>query len=67
MSDKGIKNFRTVVGRAIVEMGSAPYDDRKTEEALRAATRRTVEWHEKQKAKEKLSTEAKPKNDTESQ
>ena len=65
MSDKGIKDFRAAVGRAIDRMGKEPYDYRKTHESLLAATRRTLEHHEKQK--EKLSTQSKTENDTESQ
>lgn len=66
MDDKGIKDFRAVVGRAVDRMGNEPYDYRKTHESLLAATRRTLEHHEKQKEKEKISTKAKSGNDAES-
>ena len=66
MGDKGIKDFRAAVGRAIDRMGNEPYDYRKTHASLMAATQRTLEHHEKQKEKEKLSTKSKPENDAES-
>ncbi len=66
MSDKGIKDFRAAVGRAIDRMGKEPYDYHKTHESLLVATRRTLEHHEKQKEKEKLSTKSKSENDAES-